>query len=258
MLITPDSRETLQLYHHNGSEPRQLAQLAWSHTRGPVVLHAPAPATLINGEVALLANTSYVDYIPGNTDAEGSNLAQLLGAAGLNVYPFTDISLNGLSNALVGGRSLLIPELEKGDFYAALSAASRTLLRDYVHNGGRLLCCYSANIPALFNGLFGWNLQMAGLSDGTLTRGYNGRYSSAPASLTHQSATAVISAGLPPGSQSIYSHSSGSGLAHMPWGDGEVIWLGWDWYGALSNTSDQQAWNSVLQLALRTDLPAVL
>ena len=89
--------------------------------------------------VALFANTSYVDYLPGDSGSEASNLEATLNVMGRSVTTFTGITAADFQAAVNGKDILAIPELENGDLDADLDAAARTAIADFVSAGGTLI-----------------------------------------------------------------------------------------------------------------------
>jgi hypothetical protein len=80
--------------------------------------------------VALFYNGTYVD-----TTREALYLKQSLRILGHNVHMFTGITAADWTTTLSGVELLVIPELEKADLYAAMSAAARTAIQSYVFGG---------------------------------------------------------------------------------------------------------------------------
>ena len=208
--------------------------------------------------VALFANTSYVTYNPTDFDAEASNLEASLNVMGRSVTTFTGITAADFKAAVKGKDILAIPELESGDLDADLDASARTAIANFVSKGGTLIIhadgFISNNFMTLLNSTFGYSL-----SSGNLTGPYNLNttdsagtlFATGPASLPLNSGTYDLStASLPAGALSIYDDGSSTAVAMIPYDDGMIIILCWDWYDAVPTGSQDGGWLEVLYRAM--------
>src|SRR5262249_44288336 len=63
--------------------------------------------------------------------------------------------------------------------------------------------------------------------------------------------------GLPVGAKSLYETAAGvSALVQIPFGEGTIFFVGWDWYDAAPVGSQDGGWLGVLDAAVRTSPPA--
>lgn len=195
---------------------------------------------------AVLINTDYVDYRPGNLSAEASNLIDSLNSFGRTVSTFTNISSSGFSEALAGTRMLFIPEQEED--YLALSEEASTVIRNWVNDGGTLLVFYDDG-DEFINDTFDMSITALGEGGGvsaTKTPDSIGSpVQDGPAEISWNNATSSIDVGsLPVGSKSYYQDGTQSVVADIPYGDGRILFIGWDWYNPTLN----DGWLTVLDM----------
>ena len=207
--------------------------------------------------VALLVNTSYVDYGTSNS-SEASNLEATLESQGHSVATFTGITAADISAAIDGKAVLAIPEQENGDLNSVLDSAARTAIADFVSAGGRLIIFFdlSTYYLQLLNATFGYSISDTSSSGpysyaSTAASG-TPFVSGAPASLPDHSATdPVQTATLLTGSSAIYTTTDGdSVLTFISRGSGSIVIVGWDWYDAQPTGSKDDGWLTVLDLAI--------
>ena len=222
-------------------------------------------------QIALFDNDTYVDSDDeggANCGAESDNLQASIASFGEHtVSTFTGIEAADLEAALDGKQILVIPELENGDLEPDLSSEAIAVIANFVSSGGRLLVFADSNEPlqALLNTVFGFSLVVDGSPDtsnktaaavGTL-------FENGPDTLPYNDGTGYIQASTLPGDAlNIYNYNDGSEdfavVAILPFGAGEVIFMGYDWYdsnpGAGMDCEGAQdgGWQNVLQLALAT------
>lgn len=208
---------------------------------------------------AVLINTSYVDYAPGDPNAEASNLIGTLTGFGRTVATFVDITASGFAAALAGTRMVFIPEQESG--ILTLDAGTRTVVKNWVNSGGVLL--------TFFNGSSFYGLNDSFINDtfdlSIVTTTGSGPYSKSadaagspvsdgPSTLSVNNATSVISiSSLPVGGKAYYGNGTQAAVASIPYGSGEIIFMGWDWWdstGAIDPSRDPN-WFTVLDLLTR-------
>lgn len=197
--------------------------------------------------LAILINTDYVDYQPGNLGAEASNLIDTLSSFGRTISTFTNISASGFAEALASTRMLFIPEMEEG--YLALSEETSTVIRNWVNGGGTLLVFYDDG-DEFINDTFDMSITALGEGGGisaTKTPDSIGSpVQDGPAEISWNDATSSIDVeSLPVGSKSYYQDGTQSVVADIPYGDGRILFIGWDWYDP---TQNDPRWLTVLDM----------
>ncbi len=223
----------------------------------------PPTTTPTPSGVALFANGTYVHYLPGSIGAEASNVEATLRAQGHTVTPFTGASASEIAAAVSGKAVLAMPELESDDLNAAIDDAARGAIANFVNGGGTYLAFL--NWPALtgpwgldlLNAVFGFS--MTGVSVvGSLSRNAAGTIATpyencGPPTLTFGDWTeAIDTTSLPAGAKVIYEDTSGNAVVTLiPFGRGNIVILGWDWFDARPTGSQDGGWWSVLYKAAR-------
>lgn len=252
----------------------------------PALVGAGPVATSV---VAVLANGAYVDTGPMESGGEVANLVEDLEAGGHTVREFDDISPAGLTAALDGADVLAIPELEnseeggagpRGNLVDDLGEEGIAVIQAFVSDGGRILFFGDTEPDTVINSLFGFSVLTAWNScdreDGDPENGEPcvltaaaaaTEFADAPATITYvNGTTGLYVSSLPAGSTVIYQitveEGEGgdpvdvAGLATMPYGDGMVVFYGWDWYpdsfGDLEpvGVAEEAAWATVLDLGV--------
>lgn len=210
-----------------------------------------APASVV------LINTAYVDYDPGDSSAEASNVIAGLESFGRTVKTFTDVSAAGLNEALQGVGHLIIPELENfgGNGADIFSAEAKEAIRQYVAAGNTFVAFFTTEVMTeMVNALFDWSISEGSEGTGTYNRTAQAAdygFSSGPSTLLVNNATfGTDEATLPAGAVPIYKEDSGScAVTLIPYGDGRVILFGWDWYNAQPVGAYDRGWLAVLDIA---------
>lgn len=194
----------------------------------------------------VLINTDYVDYYPGSLGAEASNLIDTLTSFGRTVATFTNISSEGFAAALASSRMLFIPEQEND--YLSLDPAASTVVRQWVNDGGTLFAFYDL-ADEFINDNFNLSLTTQGEGGGTFTKtadAVGSPVENGPSEIYNNNATSSIDvSSLPAGAKSYYSDGSQSAVASIPYGNGRIIFMGWDWYDP---TQNDPRWLTVLDL----------
>jgi len=211
------------------------------------------------GGVALFTNSTYVDYVPGNADHEASALHDSYTALGIDVRTFSSLDFAGdLSDAWI----LALPELN-GDLAAAMTSSQRNALYNFVAGGGTLMIHGGFYNTSFLNTLWGYALVLGGgAAPFARAGGATGTvFAAGPASLNSLSATSLIDdLTLPVGSiimyQAVAAGTNDSPLFVIPYGSGQIIWIGWDWFrappsGTPAVPADGVAWLAALQRATR-------
>ena len=209
--------------------------------------------------VVMLDSPLYVDT-SGLAGAEADNLRASLRSFGRPVIRFTDVSAAGLRAALAGRKALLIPELEFGNLAAALSADALTVLRDFVRAGGALLVHGSSpGGVELLNLILGDTLGQpiahvgAPVFSDRLPAAAQTLCSRAPVSsplpIFSNNATTALQ-DLPGNGRALFGGEEAATVALIPYGGGQVGFLGWDWYDAAPVGSQDGGWLEVLGCVL--------
>ena len=216
-------------------------------------------------DVALFNNTSYVDWSPGASGSEASNLFDTLESQGHTVSTFAGITAADFAAATAGQNVLAIPELENGDLNAALDAAARTAIASYVQGGGVLFVFGSSDTYAynLLNATFGYSIASGSESSPYPLNNSDAvgtPFEGGPVTLPYNDdTTAIVSSSLPGGSLVIYEANTGpadSIVTLIPEGNGWIVFFGYDWYDAAPTGNYDGGWLEVLDRG--TDLGAAL
>jgi hypothetical protein len=235
--------------------------------------------------VALLVNTDYVDYeveepppeVPAMLAAdeagyEATNLEAALESFDANVTTFEDTDAASIGALLADNEALVLPEPENGAYSEAFDGEAMDEISDFVQIGGRLVIFMASRDKTLgfLNDTFGWSLE-----EGTAIPGDEPADSFFPAALTayvhnvtdsegtpfqtgaatlapHSLTLAVSIGSLPIRALSMYDdQDDASAVAAVPYGNGWVLIMGWDWFDAAPLGARDGGWNSALHDAIR-------
>ena len=203
--------------------------------------------------VVVYQEPSIVDVASGPAFSEGLTIAASATSLGHTVSTFVGTSGAAFSAALAGQSVLIMPEPEAGN-YSSLSADARTAVANFVSAGGGLITSYSdTDVGGFLNATFGFSLSgSAGCLTSSLTGGAGTAFAGGPATLGCPSFTTSFTlASLPGGSTGIYTAGSNAEVALIPFGAGQIVTLGWDWFNAAPNGSNGAAdWVPVLGNAI--------
>lgn len=187
------------------------------------------------------------------SSSESDTVQAALAAVGHSVTAFQGLTGAAFSAALAGQDNLVMPEPEKGSL-SQLSPEAVAAIVDFVFNGGRLVSIFPAgNTSAFLNSAFGFSLGYTGCATATLDSSLGTGFESAPSSLACMNATvALLGSSLPTGAQSVYTNSAGNSLvAFIPFGQGSIVTLGWDFFNAAPlGSAGASDWLPVLDLSL--------
>ncbi len=203
--------------------------------------------------VAVFDDPAYVDT-GGGTGSESENVKAGLAMMGHTVQPFTGITEADWVAALAGADVLVIPELEMNNSLGSnLSPAARTVIADFVDQGGGLIQFYHGGSHFL-NPVFGFSLTHGGGSASTLmaAAATGTAFTGGPPILPENDATwGLNSSTFPSGGLAIYSSGGNNAeVAWLPYGAGQIVYLGWDWYNAAPRGGQDSGWLEVLERAV--------
>lgn len=218
---------------------------ALSPQRRGLLLEPLEGRRLLASDVLVFDNPSYVDT-SGGSSAESDTVQASLDSLGHKVSTFTATDASGINAALAGQDVLLIPEQERGNLIFALDTAARTEIQNFVSSGGGLIIHNSNFTDDFLNGVFGFSTFRNGTGTISKTAATVGtEFADDPSSLPRLSATGDL-AGLPASSVEIYSDGFGATVALIPYGGGQIGYVGWDWFNAAPTGSQDGGWLQVL------------
>lgn len=222
----------------------------------------PSGPSAKSAGVAFYANPGHVDY-GDDMVSEGAGLEAALVASGQRVSRFDRLSGATLTRSLEGRRTLVIPDLEKGE--PRLGKGEIRVLRSFVENGGALLTVLDESgkdrAAALLNRVFGWKLQVKPTptgdrsplgKDAARRLGFSG-----PSALRVNNDTdALMKDSLPSGGEVLYADDTGDAVVSViPRGRGRVVTLGWDWYDGAPRGKQDGGWLAALRALLKLGSP---
>ena len=214
--------------------------------------------TKTTGDNYIFVNNDFVDYYEGSTETsdEANNLIAMFDESGIVYKKFTDIDGTTFSS-LDNMDKLIIPELDAGDLLPSLTSDARNAITDFVDGGGTLIMFEPDNgdVIDVLNELFGWSLDTSGVSEPiAITEAGAILFPDESATLPANDATdSLDTTTLPVNSVSIYTDDNDETIvAKMPYGDGFVYVLGWDWYDAQPVGDEDGGWNHLLRSILNS------
>lgn len=217
-----------------------------------------AGITKTTGDNYIFVNNEFVDYYEGSTENsdEANNLIAMFDESGIVYKKFTDIDGTTFSS-LDNMDKLIIPELDAGDLLPSLTSDARNAITDFVDGGGTLIMFEpdSGDVIDVLNELFGWSLDTNGVSEPIdITEAGAILFPDESATLPENDATdSLDTSTLPVDSVSIYTDDNDETIvAKMPYGDGFVYVLGWDWYDAQPVGDEDGGWNHLLRSILNS------
>ncbi len=248
-----------------GAAPTGALDGGWVEVLRRAVLEGRPPTR----RVAVLNDGLYVDATGGPT-AESDAVQAALGSKDMLVRAFFGVSPVFWTTALGDPRRpradvMVVPELSNADLAAVLDPNAATTLRNYVSIGGVLVVCggtQPGRASALLNTVFSFATTAGPAVVNptllTLTTS-NTLFSEAPATLESPSDTSTLG-NLPAGAQKLYSTDGGifgdASVVLMPYGEGKIVFLGWDFFNAAPLGPADGGWLDVLDRATRTSRPA--
>jgi hypothetical protein len=200
--------------------------------------------------VAVLTDTSLVEYDTEDDGAEGSNMVYTLEDEGYDVIKVSKLDRDSIIAALATADVFVIPEQEEGDIVEDIVGTGiDTLIANWVAEGGVLVSSYQwHHLNAFFNWEIDYGPGMEGLPFVAGPRLAGTPFAGMPDTLEANDATDWIDvATLPEGAIAPWRNdSSEASLFAAPKGSGWVIWLGYDWYDAEPFGTQDGGWVEAL------------
>jgi hypothetical protein len=221
----------------------------------------PAPAPIPRSGIVLFTNAAYVNYtsaVSPGTGYEARNMEETLAYLPWSetVTLFTGLTAASIDSALAGQAVFVMPELEVGNLNSALDTAARNSIASFVAAGGTLVVNYPGSYATqLLNGVFGFATVGTSINTSAslnTTAAATTPFAGGASSIPYLSATnCITAASLPSGSVSMYTDLSGNAaVAVIPYGAGDIVVLGWDWFNAWPLGAADSGWIDVFYSAL--------
>ena len=205
--------------------------------------------------VAVFDDPAFVDTVADSGDPwPESDMVQ----ASLTNYGIPKITFTDFATVLETSPVIVIPEQEFGDLAAALPGPTVSAIRTFLNWGGTLVVHGSdanANASTLLNAIL---LPGAPISEyfsnnqGTKTYIHTGAlptssFGDDSITVGHRNGTsALLLSSLPVNASSIYSDATNSVVTVFPYGSGQVIFLGRDWFFFNLGNANDIPWLPVL------------
>lgn len=208
--------------------------------------------------VALFDNDTYVDSA-GGSGAEADNMQASITSFGHVVSTFTGITAADFTAAFAGNQVFVMPEQENAELNPDLDDAARAAIRDFVESGGRMIIASdgtNANswTPSLINAVFGLSVTNNTTVSDPTDRVLSGTiFDNAAAQLPENNATEGLDlVSLPADALNVYADATVAVVTIIPVGEGEIIFLGYDWFNSDPPNAGAQdgGWQSVFAAAL--------
>lgn len=209
----------------------------------------------------IFINSDYVDYVenPGTSSGhEANNLIIYMNSASIKFTTFTDISENSWADVASKTKTIVIPEIEESDLLPDLTTGARNQINSFVNKGGNLVMFNPNNgdVIELLNTIFGFNLDTWDYDvPFNLTSAGSTLFPGLSSTLPYNNGTSAIHSTTLPVDAVIIYEGDGSEQAlvvQIPYGSGKIYILGWDWYDAAPQGSQDGGWNDLLQRILES------
>jgi hypothetical protein len=178
-----------------------------------------------------------------------------LASLGHQVSRFDGTSAARFTTGLAGKQVLVVPELQIGDLGAALDESAEGVIAAFVAGGGTLVKMGPRDADISFlNEVFGYALILDANAAEPYVLGPGAigtRFQQGPGALPYFSSTAAIT-GLPALARVVYQEFDdvGAVVSQIPFGSGQVIFFGWDWFDAAPRGVEDGGWLDVLNRAV--------
>lgn len=221
----------------------------------------------INQSLAQQRATIFYDsaYTQVCTDffCEAYNIKETLLDLNIDIRNINQLNPDTIIDAMQCAEFLVIPETEVGDFAADIDLVSAQFIRDFVFDGGGLIVMGSAGFnsgsstaSANLNSIFGFSLIdqsfiSFGSTDLNVQSSMGTAFENGPDTLVNLTSTNFVNNSFPAGSKQIYGDSIASTVVQIPYGEGEIIFLGWSWFrGGPGQSQDASVWEQILELSI--------
>jgi hypothetical protein len=203
--------------------------------------------------IAVFDAPGFVDT-SGGTTAESDTLQASLAALGHEVTTFTATRAQGIAAALEGAAAVAFPELENADLAAELGAAARSTLAAFVADGGGFLIAGTTDerAAALLNAIFGSALTSGVVGESGITAAAAGTpFDGGPSPLPdHLRTRGLDLVSLPDSALAVYVSGTRATVVRIPFGNGRIVYLGWDWYAAAPTGARDGGWITTLETSV--------
>ncbi len=212
-------------------------------------------------QIGLFYHSDYIQIDEGNIFAEGSNMNASLQMLGYEMNLINEFT----STNIIESDLIIIPELERKNLFLDLDESQKQDLRNYVSNGGGIIIsgvvapneANANNATDLLNGVFDFSIETSevALTGHSIKEDQGNQYgfNSSPDKVPNNNSVAFITSGLPSSSVSIYSdisNNSYSSVSILNYGEGSIIYLGWGWWNAIPNGTQDGGWMSILEASI--------
>jgi hypothetical protein len=210
-----------------------------------------------SSNIHVLMNGNYTDL-----EEEAPNLVAAIASFGNSYSTFTNISQSTFES--FSGGILVIPELDNAEdtLENDLTSGAKDAIAAFVNNGGTLITFEpsSDGLDSLLNSIFNFSLDTNGVSEPiNLTSGGLGLFPTAPSNIPNNDGTNSLDiTTLPTSSVAVYEGDgeNQSVVTMIPYGDGKIYVMGWDWYDGAPLGEQDGGWLEILNLIILSSLPS--
>ena len=191
------------------------------------------------------------DYVNGGVcEAEGINLNDYLTAQGHSVTTFT----GNVPTSLVGIDVLYYPEFEGCDLSTSLTSGDISTITDYINAGGGIVIHgdnAGGNYANFINSVFSLGVVATnvGSNNYTLNNAQTSgtRFENCAPSIPDLNATDLLVNSMPTNKVCIYEDGNATAVATIPFGRGEIRFIGWDYFnGGPGCPLENADWNALI------------
>jgi hypothetical protein len=241
----------------NGEDRKIVGQLQDGETTDDVIQTITDVESLeVGNQVFILTKSSLVDYTE-TVDEEGYEPNNLIAVMEQNSISYTKLSdtTESLFTSLKPSDVLIFPELENGDPVSLIAEESKTAINNFVSTGGTFVVFtdYNSYMEGFLNDVFEFSVEQIG-GEGvgnpiSITAEGTALLPMASVTLANNDATFALNATtFPEGSVIIYEggNANEAVVTMIPYVDGKIYVLGWDWYDAQPIGTQDGGWNDLL------------